>query len=143
MPLVLHTFLDDRGMGHPAPAVSTRACYLFQRLVRTLRSSVSLYLDTVLRGCEPHLVRIASTPLATADVPSGLKGARFTCACAYTPCAAPASLRRQRRQRRVRYPTLLGYFYGPAHSTLCLAMEYLLRRVGAAVRAVPLSCHPM
>jgi len=74
MPLVLHTFLDDRGMGHPAPAVSTRACYLFQRLVRTLRSSVSLYLDTVLRGCEPHLVRIASTPLATADVPSGLKG---------------------------------------------------------------------
>jgi exportin-T len=66
-PPVLGALLDDRGMGHASEAVSTRACYLFQRLVRYLRSSFAPVVETVLSGLEPHLARIASTPRAQAS----------------------------------------------------------------------------
>ena len=65
-PAVLGALLDDRGMGHSSEAVSTKACYLFQRLVRQLRSSFAPVVETVLAGLEPHLSWIASSPVAQA-----------------------------------------------------------------------------
>mmetsp|Transcript_3613 Transcript_3613/g.10405 ORF Transcript_3613/g.10405 Transcript_3613/m.10405 type:complete len:537 (-) Transcript_3613:551-2161(-) len=70
-PAVLGALLDDRGMGHSSTAVSTRACYLFQRLVRQLRSSLGPMLETILSGLEPHLSRIASTPVSQAGAHGG------------------------------------------------------------------------
>ena len=70
-PAVLGALLDDRGMGHSSAAVSTRACYLFQRLVRQLRSSLGTMLETILAGLEPHLVRIASTPAPQGSAAGG------------------------------------------------------------------------
>lgn len=66
IPPALAAFLDARGMGHPADDVSTRACYLFSRLVKILRQNVRPYLPDVLASLEPHLQRIATTPLAAA-----------------------------------------------------------------------------
>lgn len=70
-PAVLGALLDDRGMGHSSQTVSTRACYLFQRLVRTLRSSLAPVAETVLAGLEPHLSRIGSTPAQPAAGAAG------------------------------------------------------------------------
>ncbi|XP_075265415.1 uncharacterized protein LOC142357760 [Convolutriloba macropyga] len=70
-PAVLGALLDDRGMGHSSAAVSTRACYLFQRLVRQLRSSLGTMLETILAGLEPHLIRIASTPAPQGSAAGG------------------------------------------------------------------------
>uniref|UniRef100_A0A061S0Z3 Exportin-T n=2 Tax=Tetraselmis sp. GSL018 TaxID=582737 RepID=A0A061S0Z3_9CHLO len=77
-PSVLAAVLDDRGMGHRTRAVSTRACYLFQRLVRQLRSSLAPAAEQILAGLEPHLARIAATPVAQggpgAPAQAGAKG---------------------------------------------------------------------
>ncbi|GIL47531.1 hypothetical protein Vafri_4333, partial [Volvox africanus] len=63
IPSALAIFLDGRGMGHPAEDVSTRACYLFARLVKTLRQNIRPYLPDVLASLQQHLQRVATTPL--------------------------------------------------------------------------------
>eukprot|EP00798_Chlamydomonas_sp_ICE-L_P025196 gene25196-10836_t len=63
VPNAVMTFLDGRGMGHPSEDVSTRACYLFCRLARTLRNSLRPFLGIILQALQPHLISIASTPL--------------------------------------------------------------------------------
>ncbi|KAG2493435.1 hypothetical protein HYH03_008254 [Edaphochlamys debaryana] len=64
IPPALAAFLDGRGMGHPAEDVSTRASYLFARLVKALRQNVRPYLPDILTSLTPHLNRVATTPLA-------------------------------------------------------------------------------
>ncbi|GFR43596.1 hypothetical protein Agub_g4693, partial [Astrephomene gubernaculifera] len=63
IPAALAAFLDARGMGHPAEDVSTRACYLFSRLVKALRQNVRPYLPDMLASLQPHLQRVLTTPL--------------------------------------------------------------------------------
>lgn len=63
LPAAVMTFVDGRGMGHPCNEVSTRACYLFSRLVKTLRAYLVRYTATILQSLEPHLSRVATTPL--------------------------------------------------------------------------------
>ena len=43
-------------------AVATRACYLLCRLIKALRSELQAHLAEVLRGLQPHLARIITTP---------------------------------------------------------------------------------
>mmetsp|Transcript_5354 Transcript_5354/g.11718 ORF Transcript_5354/g.11718 Transcript_5354/m.11718 type:complete len:1077 (-) Transcript_5354:655-3885(-) len=62
IPHVITTFLDGRGMAHPSEDVSTRACYLFCRLVKTLRANLRPFLGMLLQNLQPHLLRIVSTP---------------------------------------------------------------------------------
>ena len=45
-----------------AQAVATRACYLLCRLIKALRSELQAHLAEVLRGLQPHLTRIITTP---------------------------------------------------------------------------------
>ena len=68
-PSAIAAFLDDRGIGHCAEDVAARACYLFCRLVKSLRSSLRPLAPSILQSLQPHLVRIATRPLM--DLPSG------------------------------------------------------------------------
>lgn len=75
VPGVLSLFLDPgRGVGHPSPDVSTRACYLFSRLVKQLRSSLRPYAGEILASLQPHLVTVATVP-PDAPAPAGAGGA--------------------------------------------------------------------
>ncbi|GAX84343.1 hypothetical protein CEUSTIGMA_g11765.t1 [Chlamydomonas eustigma] len=67
IPSAIMTFLDERGMGHPAEDVSTRACYLFARLSKLLRNNLRPFVPTILQSLHPHLSRIATRPLAYSD----------------------------------------------------------------------------
>jgi hypothetical protein len=51
----------------PAQDVSTRACYLFCRLSKSVRNNLRPYLPNILTSLEGHLARIATTPVG--DVP--------------------------------------------------------------------------
>lgn len=62
-------------------AVGTRACYLFSRLVKTLRQNMRPLLSDVLIRLQPHLAHILAKPLPEAE--PAAKGAGkpsdFTC----------------------------------------------------------------
>lgn len=60
---VVEVFLGSCGMGHSSEDVATRACYLFSRFVKTLRIQLKPCLAAILQGLQPHLVRVATTPL--------------------------------------------------------------------------------
>lgn len=62
IPSVLSLFLDARGLGHPSPDVSTRACYLFSRVVKQLRSNLRAFVSDVMRNLQSHLVAVATIP---------------------------------------------------------------------------------
>lgn len=85
LPGVALAFLDARGMGHASEDVSTRACYLFSRLCKTLRAQMRPFLGSLLPALQPHLARVATTPLA--DTPTGQVG-RDTSAKALAPATA-------------------------------------------------------
>ncbi|GBF91404.1 exportin [Raphidocelis subcapitata] len=72
IPGALSLFLEPgRGLGHPSPDVSTRACYLFSRLVKQLRSSLRPYAGDILASLQPHLVRVATVPPPAAAAAAG------------------------------------------------------------------------
>lgn len=52
----------------PDQDVSTRACYLFCRLSKSVRNSLRPYLPSILTSLEGHLARIVATPVG--DVPA-------------------------------------------------------------------------
>lgn len=62
LPAVLSLFLGPKGLGHPSTDVSTRACYLLSRLVKTLRANLRPYIDEMLRQLQPYLVVVATQP---------------------------------------------------------------------------------
>jgi exportin-T len=62
IPEVLTLFCGPRGIAHPYPDVSTRACYLFARLVKQLRSNVRPYVAEILQNLEPQLQLVATVP---------------------------------------------------------------------------------
>ncbi|KAG1677608.1 hypothetical protein FOA52_010389 [Chlamydomonas sp. UWO 241] len=66
IPSAVTAFLDGRGMGHAAEDVAARACYLFCRLVKSLRAQLRQHASTVLQSLQPHLVRIATVPIIDA-----------------------------------------------------------------------------
>ena len=73
-----------------AQALATRACYLFCRMVKTLRGELQPHLAAILRGLQPHLAAILASPRA--EAPQGTKqslgappGWRGVC-CAAAPC---------------------------------------------------------
>lgn len=64
--------------------VGMRACYLFSRLVKVLRQNLRPLLPDLLVRLQPHLVRIASTPLPdTAPTAKGAQGIFFVLAFLY------------------------------------------------------------
>lgn len=71
-PSAIAAFLDERGIGHCTEDVAARACYLFCRLVKSLRSSLRPLAPSILQSLQPHLVRIATRPLM--DLPSSGAG---------------------------------------------------------------------
>lgn len=48
-------------------AVGTRACYLFSRLVRSLRQNMRPLLSDILLRLQPHLAHILADPLPEAE----------------------------------------------------------------------------
>jgi exportin-T len=87
IPGVLSLFLEPgRGLGHPSPDVSTRACYLFARLVKQLRSSLRPYAGDILASLQPHLVTVATAPPPpAAPTPGGGGGAAPSGAAGASP----------------------------------------------------------
>ncbi|KAL0051899.1 hypothetical protein WJX82_004175 [Trebouxia sp. C0006] len=89
IPNVLAVFLGDSGMGHPDEAVSTRACYLFSRLVKALRQNIRQFVREVLHSIQGHLVRIATHPPTdggqAAAKAGGPGGAKITTMGAFLP----------------------------------------------------------
>ncbi|KAJ9528951.1 hypothetical protein QJQ45_000515 [Haematococcus lacustris] len=69
---VVPLYVDGRGMGHPSEDVSTRACYLFCRISKQLRSGLRPHLGALLPSLHPHLAHIATHPLP--DAGSGQAG---------------------------------------------------------------------
>lgn len=72
-----------------AQAVSTRACYLFARLVKALRSELRPLLADVLAGLQPHLQRIVSDPPSEALASGGSGHARLAAASKSQPGTPP------------------------------------------------------
>ena len=62
--LVLRAFLDERGMRHPDSNVSSRACYLFMRMVKPVRSHLANKLDDIFTALEKPLSD-AAAPLSS------------------------------------------------------------------------------
>ena len=62
--LVLRAFLDERGMRHPDSNVSSRACYLFMRMVKPVRSHLADKLDDIFTALEKPLSD-AAAPLTS------------------------------------------------------------------------------
>ncbi|KAG6542252.1 hypothetical protein Mapa_016380 [Marchantia paleacea] len=60
IPSVLAAFLDCRGLRHPNPSVSSRASYLFMRLVKVLRAQLVPYVEDILQGLQNTLSAITS-----------------------------------------------------------------------------------
>ncbi len=58
---------------HPQD-VSVRACYLFCRLSKALRQQLSPVLHSLLPSLQPHLERVATTPLMDQATQVGLHG---------------------------------------------------------------------
>ncbi|CAG9460416.1 unnamed protein product [Pedinophyceae sp. YPF-701] len=79
IPNVLSAFYDA-GLSCECEAVSTRACYLFMRLVKPLRQNVGHYLPRMLSSLEPIILRILRTPrdptstLAPSKLDHGIPG---------------------------------------------------------------------
>lgn len=64
LPSVLEAFLDDRGIYHPDLQVSSRASYLFMRLVKMNRQNLAPHVATILRAVEIAVQRLSAQPLA-------------------------------------------------------------------------------
>jgi exportin-T len=62
--LALRAFLDERGMRHPDSNVSSRACYLFMRMVKPVRSHLADKLDDIFTALEKPLSD-AAAPLSS------------------------------------------------------------------------------
>ena len=62
IPNVMRTFLGECGLGHPYQLLATRACYLFMRIVKVLRSSLKGYLHELIQGLVPRVQAIAAHP---------------------------------------------------------------------------------
>ncbi len=62
LPVAMRLFLGPRGLGHPAPDVATRACYLLSRLIKVLRSSLRPHAAEVLAQLQPYLQIVATAP---------------------------------------------------------------------------------
>ena len=76
-------------------AVGTRACYLFSRLVRSLRQNMRPLLSDILLRLQPHLAHILASPLPEAE--PAAKGAAPLCSSlwqssAMQPCADSQAL---------------------------------------------------
>ncbi|KAL3158478.1 hypothetical protein ABBQ38_010710 [Trebouxia sp. C0009 RCD-2024] len=89
IPHVLAVFLGESGMGHPDEAVSTRACYLFSRLVKVLRQNIRAFVRDILHSIQGHLVHIATHPPAEGgqgtSKAGGPGGAKITTMGAFLP----------------------------------------------------------
>jgi exportin-T len=72
IPQVMRTFLGKCGIGHSHQALATRACYLFMRIVKVLRSSLKGYLEELIEGLIPCVQAIAANPVDLAS--KALKG---------------------------------------------------------------------
>jgi exportin-T len=87
IPGALSLFLEPgRGLGHASPDVSTRACYLFSRLVKLLRANLRPYAVEVLTSLQPHLVTVATVP-----PPAAAAAAPDAAAAAAAPGVAAAA----------------------------------------------------
>ena len=76
-------------MCDPLQAVSTRACYLFSRLVKVLRQNIRAFVREVLHSIQGHLVHIATHPPAEGgqgtSKAGGPGGAKITTMGAFLP----------------------------------------------------------
>lgn len=73
----------------PLQAVSTRACYLFSRLVKVLRQNIRAFVREILHSIQGHLVHIATHPPAEGgqgtSKAGGPGGAKITTMGAFLP----------------------------------------------------------
>ncbi|KAL2651855.1 hypothetical protein R1flu_019983 [Riccia fluitans] len=60
IPSVLAAFLDCRGLHHPNPSVSSRASYLFMRLVKVLRAQLVPYIEDIFQSLQDTLSAVTS-----------------------------------------------------------------------------------
>ncbi|XWS18813.1 hypothetical protein CRYUN_Cryun32bG0077200 [Craigia yunnanensis] len=70
IPLVLATFLDERGIHHPNIYVSRRASYLFMRIVKLLKSKLVPFIETILQSLQDVVDRFTSMNF-TSKEPAG------------------------------------------------------------------------
>ncbi|KAI9254548.1 armadillo-type protein [Phascolomyces articulosus] len=69
LPQVLESFVDTRGLHHPLKQIRSRCWYLFHRFVKSLKSQMSQYVDTILNSMGDLLTVQAEVPVEsnTAD----------------------------------------------------------------------------
>ncbi|KAG2221392.1 hypothetical protein INT45_012643 [Circinella minor] len=69
LPQVLEAFVDARGLHHPLQQIRSRCWYLFHRFVKSLKTQMSQYVDTILNSMGDLLTVQAEPPVEsnTAD----------------------------------------------------------------------------
>ncbi|EOA33575.1 hypothetical protein CARUB_v10019717mg [Capsella rubella] len=65
IPNVLGAFLDDRGLHHQNVYVSRRACYLFMRVVKLLKSKLVPFIDEILQSVQDTLSQLTTMNFAS------------------------------------------------------------------------------
>ncbi|KAI4355426.1 hypothetical protein L6164_004202 [Bauhinia variegata] len=60
IPMVLASFLDERGIHHPNINVSRRASYLFMRVVKFLKVKLVPFIETILQSLQDTVARFTS-----------------------------------------------------------------------------------
>ncbi|KAG6395676.1 hypothetical protein SASPL_141800 [Salvia splendens] len=68
IPVVLHAFLDERGIHHPNVNVSRRASYLFMRVVRLLKAKLVPYIETILQSLQDTVAQFTRIGRVSNDV---------------------------------------------------------------------------
>lgn len=77
IPLVLAAFLDDRGVHHPNIHVSRRACYLFMRVVKLLKSNLVPFIETILQSLRDVVSRLTSMNYTSKELSGSEDGAHI------------------------------------------------------------------
>ncbi|KAI8146411.1 armadillo-type protein [Fennellomyces sp. T-0311] len=69
LPQVLSAFVDTRGLHHPLKQIRSRCYYLFQRFIKSLKTQMNQYVDTILNSMGDLLTVQAELPVEcnTAD----------------------------------------------------------------------------
>ncbi|XP_010471283.1 PREDICTED: exportin-T [Camelina sativa] len=68
IPNVLGAFLDERGLHHQNVYVSRRACYLFMRVVKLLKSKLVPFIDEILQNLQDTLSQLTTMNYASREL---------------------------------------------------------------------------
>ncbi|KAI3455627.1 hypothetical protein Pfo_012290 [Paulownia fortunei] len=77
IPMVLHAFLDERGIHHPNANVSRRASYLFMRVVKLLKAKLVPYIEKILQSLQDTVAQFTRMGSASKELSGSEDGSHI------------------------------------------------------------------